>query len=1176
MLDANEAVARIAYALNEVIAIYPITPASPMGEWADAWSAHGVKNLWGTVPSVIEMQSEGGAAGAIHGALQTGALSTTFTSSQGLLLMIPNMYKIAGELTPTVFHIAARSLAAQALSIFGDHSDVMAARATGWAMLCSASVQEAQDLALIAHAATLESRIPFLHFFDGFRTSHEIAKIVTLPNETLLDMINEERVIEHRARALSPDHPVIRGTAQNPDVYFQARETVNPLYAVCPQIVQRAMDRFAELTGRRYGLVEYHGATDAERVIVLMGSGCEAVHETVDFLNTQNEKVGVLKVRLYRPFDARTFVKMLPANVRRIAVLDRTKEPGAGGEPLYLDCVNALHEQSRGDVQVVGGRYGLSSKEFTPAMIKAVFDNLAQSSPKNHFTVGIDDDLSHTSLNVDSNFSIEPDDVVCAQFFGLGSDGTVGANKESIKIIGENTDHFAQGYFVYDSKKSGAMTISHLRFGPRPIRSTYLISKANFVACHQAFLLETSDVLRDLAPGGTFLLNSPLGPDRVRTRLPENAQRRLIEQRAKFFVIDGNKVARDAGMGGRINTVMQTCFFAISGVLPAKQAIEAIKNSIRKTYGKKGDEVVEMNLRAVDQTLSHLHQVEIRDAVVPVKSNGNGELKRAPEFVRSVLGEIIAGRGDRLRVSVLPNDGTYPTGTTQFEKRNLASEVPVWDPAVCIQCGRCVLVCPHAVIRSKAYDATVLPGAPSSFKSTEARLPEWKDLKYTLQVAVEDCTGCGICVDVCPARNKSEARLKAINMQPQLPLCETERANWNFFLSIPEMDRRQISTDHVRKMQVQQPLFEFSGACAGCGETPYIKLLTQLFGDRLFIANATGCSSIYGGNLPTTPYTKDGNGRGPAWANSLFEDNAEFGLGFRVSLDKQQEFAGELLQQLSPQLGRGLVTEILNARQRDEADIFDQRERVAELKRRLGSLGDPISKRLLALADTLVRKSVWIVGGDGWGYDIGYGGLDHVLASGRNVKVLLLDTEVYSNTGGQCSKSTPRAAVAKFASAGKRAPKKDLGLMAMTYGTIYVASVAMGARDEHTLKAFLEAEAYDGPALIIAYSHCIAHGINMTTAMQNQKVAVNTGEWLLYRYNPERLPLGENPLQLDCAAPRVKLADYFKLEQRFKILEKTEPRAAKDLLALAQSDVNARRALYDFLATQKFNITPNL
>jgi pyruvate-ferredoxin/flavodoxin oxidoreductase len=1228
MLDANEAVARVAYALNEVIAIYPITPASPMGEWADAWSAAGIKNLWGTVPAVIEMQSEGGAAGVIHGALQTGALSTTFTSSQGLLLMIPNMYKIAGELTPTVFHIAARSLAAQALSIFGDHSDVMAARATGWAMLCSASVQEAQDLALIAHAATLESRIPFLHFFDGFRTSHEIAKIVTLPNDVLLEMIDEERVIEHRARALSPDHPVVRGTAQNPDVYFQSRETVNPLYAACPQIVQRMMDRFSELTGRRYGLFEYHGATDAQRVIVLMGSGCEAVHETVDFLNAQKEKVGVLKVRLYRPFDAGIFVKMLPSNVRRIAVLDRTKEPGAGGEPLYLDCVNAFHEQGRSEVQVVGGRYGLSSKEFTPAMIKAVFDELAQpspdppsagsyfshalppenelttevaglpsqlkqlaalrarsGSPKNHFTVGIDDDLSHTSLDVDSNFSIEPDDVVRAQFFGLGSDGTVGANKESIKIIGENTDYFAQGYFVYDSKKSGAMTISHLRFGPRPIRSTYLITKANFVACHQAFLLETCDVLRDLGPGGTFLLNSPLGPDRVWGRLPESAQRRLIEQRAKFFVIDGNKVARDAGMGGRINTVMQTCFFAISGVLPAQQAMEAIKNSIRKTYAKKGDEIVEMNLRAVDQTLAHLYEVEIPDAVAGVadadgrdqrsRLQPNGELEAAPEFVRNVLGEIIAGRGDRLPVSALPNDGTYPTGTTQFEKRNLASEVPVWDPAVCIQCGRCVMACPHAVIRSKAYDATVLHSAPLSFQATEARSPEWKGLKYTLQVAVEDCTGCGICVDVCPARHKSEARLKAINMHSQLPLRETERANWNFFLSIPEMDRRRVSTDHVRKMQVQQPLFEFSGACAGCGETPYIKLLTQLFGDRLIIANATGCSSIYGGNLPTTPYTKDENGRGPAWANSLFEDNAEFGLGFRVSLDKQQEFAGELLQQLSPQIGRGLATEILNARQRDEADIFDQRERVTELKRKLDSLGDPTAKRLLALADTLVRKSVWIVGGDGWGYDIGYGGLDHVLASGRNVKVLLLDTEVYSNTGGQCSKSTPRAAVAKFASGGKRAPKKDLGLMAMSYGTIYVASVAMGARDEHTLKAFLEAEAYEGPALVIAYSHCIAHGINMTTAMQNQKAAVNTGQWLLYRYNPERLRLGENPLQLDAAAPRVKIADYFKLEQRFKILEKSEPRAARQLLGQAQEDVNARRALYEFLATRKFNTTAN-
>ena len=1169
-LDANEAVARIAYALNEVIAIYPITPASPMGEWADAWSASGRKNLWHTVPEVIEMQSEGGAAGAIHGALQTGALSTTFTSSQGLLLMIPNMYKIAGELTPTVFHIAARSIATQALSIFGDHSDVMATRATGWAMLCSNSVQEAQDFAVIAHAATLEARIPFLHFFDGFRTSHEISKIDIVPDEVLRAMIDENRVIEHRARALSPDHPVIRGTAQNPDVYFQARETVNPFYNACPQIVQRMMDRFAELTGRHYRLFEYHGAPDAERVIVLMGSGGEAAHETVDFLNAQNEKVGVLKVRLYRPFDAAAFESALPKTVRRLAVLDRTKEPGSLGEPLYLDCVNASYENDRCDLRIVGGRYGLSSKEFTPAMAKAVFDNLAHSSPKNHFTVGIDDDLCHTSLDVDHGFSIEPDDVVRAQFFGLGSDGTVGANKESIKIIGENTGNFAQGYFVYDSKKAGAITISHLRFGPRPIRSTYLVSKANFLGCHQSFLLETQDVLKDLAHGGTFLLNSPLDRQRIFAQLPENVQQRLIEQRAKFFVIDANKVARDSGMGGRINTIMQTCFFAISGVLPPAEAIAAIKHSIQETYAKKGEEIVERNLRAVDETLAHLYEVEIPDAVVArTVSERNGHLAHAPALVR----EIIAGRGDCVPVSALPNDGTFPTGTTQFEKRNLATEVPVWDPEVCIQCGKCVLVCPHAVIRSKVYEMAVLENAPAAFKSHAARLPEWKDRQYTLQVAVEDCTGCGICVDVCPARNKSEARLKAINMAPQLPLRESERANWNFFLSIPDLDRAQISDANVRSMQVAQPLFEFSGACAGCGETPYIKLLTQLFGDRLIIANATGCSSIYGGNLPTTPYTKNAEGRGPAWANSLFEDNAEFGLGFRVSIDKQQQFAGELLQQLSPQVGRHLASEILNARQRDEADIAEQRERLGELKNKLQPLGDPAAKHLLAIADTLVRKSVWIVGGDGWGYDIGYGGLDHVLASGRNVKVLLLDTEVYSNTGGQCSKSTPRAAVAKFAAGGKRAGKKDLGLMMMMYGNIYVASVAMGAKDEHTLKTFLEAEAFDGPALIIAYSHCIAHGINMTTAMQNQKAAVSCGQWLLYRYNPEREQFGENPLQIDSPAPRMRLTDYFKLENRFKMLEKTHPRAAKELLTQSQRHVNMRHTFYEFLATQKFNIT---
>jgi len=964
-LDANEAVARIAYALDEVIAVYPITPSSPMGEWADEWSAAGMKNLWGTVPSVIEMQSEGGAAGVIHGALQTGALSTTFTASQGLLLMIPNMYKIAGELTPTVFHVAARALAAQALSIFGDHSDVMAARATGWAMLCSASVQEAHDFALIAHAATLEAHLPFLHFFDGFRTSHEISKIKLLPDDVLRSMINEDRVIEHRAAALSPDHPVIRGTAQNPDVYFQARETVNPLYLRCPEVVQQAMDQFGQLTGRSYRNFEYHGAPDAERVIVLMGSGCEAVHETVDHLQARSEKVGVLKVRLYRPFDTKCFVEALPRTMQRLGVLDRTKEPGSAGEPLYLDCVNALYEHGRSDVRVVGGRYGLSSKEFTPAMVAAVFENLAREMPKSHFTVGIDDDVCHTSLEVDPHFEIEPDDVVRAQFFGLGSDGTVGANKESIKIIGEHTDQFAQGYFVYDSKKSGAMTISHLRFGPRPIRSSYLVSRANFVACHAAFLMETCDVVKDLAPGGTFLLNSPLPEDRVFQHLPESVQRTVIERGARFFVIDAHKIARESGMHGRINTIMQTCFFAIAGVLPPEQAIAAIKDSIRRAYRKKGEEIVAMNLRAVDETLAHLFEVPVPQAVTTVKASLNGHLKEAPEFVRKVTTEIIFGRGDRLPVSALPNNGTYPTGTTQFEKRNLAEEVPVWDPAVCIQCGKCVLVCPHAVIRSKVYEPTQLANAPETFKTHPARLPEWKGLGYSLQIAVEDCTGCGICIDVCPARNKSEARLKAINLRPQAPLRENERVNWDFFLSLPEMDRRLVLTDTVREMQIQQPLFEFSSACAGCGETPYIKLLTQLFGDRLIVANATGCSSIYGGNLPTTPYTKNAEGRGPAWANSLFEDNAEFGLGFRVSIDKQQQFAGELLHHLSPQVGHTLTTEILNARQRDEADIFDQRERVTELKRRLVRIGGVEAKRLLALADLLVRKSVWIVGGDG-------------------------------------------------------------------------------------------------------------------------------------------------------------------------------------------------------------------
>ena len=1166
-IDANEAAANVAYRLNEVIAIYPITPSSPMGEWADDWSSRDMKNLWGTVPHVISMQSEGGAAGAVHGALQSGSLSTTFTASQGLLLMIPNMYKIAGELTSVVFHIAARSLAAQGLSIFGDHSDVMAARATGWAMLCSNSVQEAHDLALVSHAATLDSRIPFMHFFDGFRTSHEVAKIQTLPDEILRSMISDEKILEHRMRGLTPDRPMIRGTAQNPDVYFQARETVNPYYDKLPALVQETMDKFAALTGRQYHLYEYHGAPDADRVVILMGSGCDAVHETVDYLVAKGEKVGVLKVRLFRPFDITRFVDALPKTVKSVAVLDRTKEPGANGEPLYLDCVDALFEKGRSDIKAVGGRYGLSSKEFTPAMVKAVYDNLAQAEPKNHFTLGINDDVSHTSLDYDDSFSIEPDDVVRAVFFGLGSDGTVGANKESIKIIGENTDNYAQGYFVYDSKKSGAITISHLRFGPRPIRSSYLVTKANFVGCHQPSFLDRYEMLNCLCDNGTFLLSTPFGPDEIWDRLPASLQKQLIDKKAKFYVIDANKVANAAGMRGRINTIMQVCFFNVSGVLPREEAIEAIKKSIRKTYGKKGEEIVQMNLAAVDATLANLHEVEMGKTVTSQTHIKPPVPVNAPDFVRNVLGSMISGCGDSLPVSALPFDGTYPTGTTKWEKRNLALEIPAWDSSVCIQCGKCVLVCPHAAIRSKAYEATALEGAPATFASTAARLPEWKGLTYTIQVAPEDCTGCGLCVDICPARNKSEARLKAINMRPQPELLEAEKKNWDHFLAIPDMQRSRISNNSVRSMQVQQSLFEFSGACAGCGETPYVNLLTKLFGDRLLIANATGCSSIYGGNLPTTPYTVNADGRGPAWANSLFEDNAEFGLGFRVSLDKQAEFAQELLKLLAPQVGDQLAVSILTAKQLDEADIFDQRTRIAELKAKLQGINSPEAKRLLMLADQLVRKSVWILGGDGWGYDIGYGGLDHVLASGRNVKVLLLDTEVYSNTGGQMSKSTPRGAVAKYASGGKRMGKKDLGLIAMTYGNIYVASVAMGAKDEQTLKAFMEAEAYQGPSLIIAYSHCIAHGINMTTGMQNQKAAVASGQWLLYRYNPDRGERGENPLQLDSAAPKMKVADYMDMENRFKMLTKSKPDVAKRLYKEAQECVDARWRFYQHMAT---------
>ena len=1173
-LDGNEAVARVAYQVNEVIAIYPITPSSQMGEWADEWASRGQTNLWGTVPQVVEMQSEAGAAGAVHGSLQRGALTTTFTASQGLLLMLPNMYKIAGELTPAVFHVAARSIAAQALSIFGDHSDVMATRATGWGLLASASVQEAHDFALIAHAASLKARVPIVHFFDGFRTSHEISKIALIPQDVIRAMIDDDAVQAHRGRGLAPENPVLRGTAQNPDVYFQARETVNPFYAEMPDIVQSAMNDFAELTGRQYQVYEYHGAPDAERVLVLMASGNEAVHETVDALNADGEKVGVLKVRMYRPFDVERFVAAFPDSTKAIAVLDRTKEPGSSGEPLYQDTITAIFEGWTSPAMpiVVGGRYGLSSKEFTPAMIKAVFDNLSEDKPGNHFTIGIHDDVTHTSLEFDPDYNIESDNVVRALFYGLGSDGTVGANKNSIKIIGENTDNYAQGYFVYDSKKSGSMTVSHLRFGSELIRSNYQIDKANFIACHQTVFLDKYDILRDVVPGGTFLLNSVAPAERVWETLPLVYQEQIISKNLDFYVIDAYSVARSSGMRNRINTVMQTCFFAISGILARDEAIAEIKKSIKKSYGKKGEDIVRMNLEAVDNTLANLHQV-----TVPEKVSSNTPLLspiagKAPDFVCDVLGTMIARQGDSLPVSALPIDGTYPTGTTQYEKRNLAQEIPVWDEDICIQCGKCAMVCPHAVIRIKAYADDALENAPESFKSVAARDRSWQDLNYTIQVSPEDCTGCALCVDVCPVKNKSQTNLKAINMEAQAAIREQEAENWDFFLGIPEMPRNLIKVNSIRQQQVQQPLFEFSGACSGCGETPYLKLLTQLFGDRTIIANATGCSSIYGGNLPTTPWAKNADGYGPAWSNSLFEDNAEFGLGMRVALDKQIEYARELVFRLSGEIGEQLADDILMADQSEESGIFEQRERVGILKEKLSTLDSPDAKQLLSLADSLVKKSMWIIGGDGWAYDIGYGGLDHVLASGRNVNVLVMDTEVYSNTGGQASKATPRAAIAKFAAGGKPAGKKDLGMMMMSYGNIYVAQVAMGGKDEQTLRAFLEAEAYDGPSIIIAYSHCIAHGIHMPTAMQNQKAAVDSGQWLLYRYNPELKTMGKNPLTLDSRKPKIPVSEFMRMENRFRMLEMSNPAVAKELFADAQKDVDERRAFYEYLASRPFDI----
>jgi pyruvate-ferredoxin/flavodoxin oxidoreductase len=1176
-LDGCEAAAHVAYRLNEVMAIYPITPSSPIAEWCDQWASEGKPNLWGTIPSIVEMQSEGGAVGAVHGMLQTGSLATTFTASQGLLLMIPNMFKFAGELLPTVFHVTARTVAAHGLSIFGDHSDIMAVRSTGWGMLGAASVQEVADFALISQAATLRTRLPFIHFFDGFRTSHEVSKIELLSDDVLRALVDFKLVAENRNRGMTPDKPVLRGTAQNPDAYFQGREAANSIYASCPDTVQKVMDEFAAQTGRKYQLFDYVGAPDAEHVVVLMGSGCEAAHETVEYLNHKGAKVGIIKVRLYRPFDGKRFVEALPRSVKAIAVLDRTKEPGAAGEPLYQDCVAAVLEgmaNNWGNLKwlpkIVGGRYGLSSKEFTPAMVKAVFDNLDSDHPKNHFTVGINDDVSHTSLPVDQNFSTEPENVIRALFYGLGADGTVGANKNSIKIIGEGTDNFAQGYFVYDSKKSGSMTTSHLRFGPQPIRSTYLISRANFVACHQPAFLEKQDVIKSLTPGGTFLLNTPYTKDEIWARLPTPLQETLIAKKAKFYVIDATSVARASGMGGRINTIMQVCFFALSGVLPREKAIEAIKYSIKKTYGKKGEEVVAMNLKAVDNTLEHLHEVPL-----PNLLNGSGGFlppmsANAPTFVKNILGRLAAGEGDDLPVSAFPVDGTFPTATAQYEKRNLALDIPVWDEKVCIQCLKCVAICPHATIRAKVYEPTALSGAPATFKSTDSRVPDFKGLKFTIQIAAEDCTGCSLCVDVCPARNKTETKLKAINMRPQAPLRKAEHENWNFFLELPEFDRRKLKTTQLRQQQLMRPLFEFSGACAGCGETPYIKMVSQLFGDRAVIANATGCSSIYGGNLPTTPYCVDKNGRGPTWCNSLFEDNAEFGLGFRVSLDKQRDFAIELLKKLAGVIGQDLVDSILKADQSDEAGIYEQRERVAALKAKLQKMDSPEVKQLTGLADKLVKKSVWIFGGDGWAYDIGYGGLDHVLAGDRDVNVLVMDTEVYSNTGGQMSKSTPRGAVAKFAAGGKTMGKKDLGLIAMTYGHIYVASIALGAKDEQALKAIVEAETYPGPSLIIAYSHCIAHGIpvDMGVGARQQKLAVDSGQWLLYRFDPRRTARGENPLQFDSPATKAKIQDFMLSENRFKMLTKSKPEDAKKLFAQAQVDADHRWKFYQFLQTR--------
>ena len=1177
VIDGNGAAATVAHLASEVIAIYPITPSSPMGELADQWSAAGRTNLWDGVPRVVEMQSEGGAAGAVHGALQAGALTTTFTASQGLLLMIPNMYKIAGELTPTVFHVAARSLATHALSIFGDHSDVMAVRATGFAMLAAGSVQEVLDLAAIAHAATLAGRIPVLHFFDGFRTSHEVARVEGLPRNVLRALVDERHVRAHRDRALTPDHPVIRGTAQNPDVYFQSREAANPYYRRMPAMVQATMDRFARLTGRAYHLFDYAGAPDAERVVVVMGSGAETVAETVDHLARHGERVGVLKVRLYRPFAATRLIAALPPTVRRIAVLDRTKEPGADGEPLYKDVVTALAtyaaeggERFRGLPRVVGGRYGLSSKELTPGMVKAVLDNLAAPQPRNHFTVGIRDDVTRTSLRWDGAFRTDAHQgMVQAVFYGLGSDGTVSANRNTVCIIGEETPLHAQGFFVYDSKKSGAVTVSHLRFGPRPIRSPYLIGdgEADLVACHQPVFLERYDMLAKARPGAVFLLNSPGPPQAAWDGLPRAMQEQMIAKGIRFYVIDAYAVAAASGMGRRINTVMQTCFFAISGVLPPEEAVARIKAAAEKAYGRKGEAVVRRNFAAIDAALADLHEVAI-------PATADGSLERpppvpvtAPAFVREVIGEIIAGRGDALPVSRMPADGTWPVATAAWEKRNLGVEIPVWDAVLCTHCGKCPLVCPHGAIRSKVFPAPAAAGAPATFKHVPVKgkdFPAGHHISY--QVAPEDCTGCALCVAVCPIRAKDDPGHKALNMAPQPPLREAEAANWGFFLGLPEHDRAGIKWATIKGSMLARPLFEFSGACVGCGETPYLKLASQLFGDRMLVANATGCSSIYCGNLPTTPWTTDDHGRGPAWSNSLFEDNAEFGFGFRLAVDELAGRARHLVERLAGAIGGDLAQGLMEADQGDEPGIHEQRERVAALRRVLASMAEPEARELAHLADYLVKKSVWIVGGDGWAYDIGFGGLDHVLAQERDVNVLVLDTEVYSNTGGQMSKATPRAAVAKFAAGGKPTAKKDLALMAMGYGHVYVATVALGGKDTQTLRAFLEAESYPGPSLILAYSPCLAHGIDLGQTLERQDLAVRTGHWPLLRFDPRRAAQGRNPLQLDSKEPELPYRAFTDSETRFSSLAASHPEDAARLAREAQQEVTARYHRYRQLA----------